>query len=205
MTAVTSILLVRHGQSTWNALGRWQGRADPPLSGLGERQAVEAASRLGQLDAIVASPLRRARRTAELIAAQLGVGPVALHEDLIERDAGPWSGLTTEEIEARWPGALEARNFPAGFETDDVLTERALKAIAAVHAAYEGASILVVSHGGVMLALERSAGVAGARYPNLAGRHLRVVEDQLTFGDRILLAEPTGGSAPETSVAVRPE
>ncbi len=202
---VTSILIVRHAQSTWNAQGRWQGRADPPLSELGERQAVEAAAKIGQVDAVVASPLIRAQRTAEIIAAELGVGPVAFHDDLAERDAGPWSGLTSAEIEAGWPGALAAGDFPEGFETDDVLSIRALRAIVAVHEAFEGSSVLVVSHGGVMLALERSVGVEGGRYPNLAGRHLRVLEDTLSFGDRVLLTVPTGGSTLETSVAVSPE
>src|SRR2546423_12200717 len=70
------LLVVRHGESTWNAQSRWQGQADPPLSALGERQAEEAAERLGQIASISAiwtSDLVRARRTAELIGTQLGV------------------------------------------------------------------------------------------------------------------------------------
>ena len=68
------LLLVRHGESTWNAARRWQGWADPPLSDLGRRQAVEAAARLADLDLgdrVVASDLRRAIETAELLAAEV--------------------------------------------------------------------------------------------------------------------------------------
>src|SRR5213078_4235821 len=73
---VTSLLLVRHGQSEWNADGRWQGQADPPLSALGEQQAVAATNRLDGVHAVWASDLVRARRTAELMAGELGVDVV---------------------------------------------------------------------------------------------------------------------------------
>ena len=62
------LLLVRHGQSTWNALGRWQGQADPPLTDIGRRQAAEASAAIGAVDAIFSSTLERARVTAEIIA-----------------------------------------------------------------------------------------------------------------------------------------
>ena len=58
------MLVVRHGQSTWNAEGRWQGQADPPLTELGERQAGDAAERVGMVDAIYAS--RSEEHTSEL-------------------------------------------------------------------------------------------------------------------------------------------
>src|SRR3954464_6700209 len=88
------VLLVRHGQSEWNAVGRWQGQADPPLSDLGRAQARAAARSLGSLDAVYASDLQRATETALIIAEQIGIGPVILDPDLRERDAGQWSGLT---------------------------------------------------------------------------------------------------------------
>src|ERR1700704_2099238 len=96
---VTSrVLLVRHGQSEWNALGKWQGQADPPLSDLGRAQARSAAHSLGSLDAIYASDLQRAMETAAIIANALGIGPVVVDPDLRERNAGEWSGLTRAEI-----------------------------------------------------------------------------------------------------------
>ena len=118
------MLLLRHAQSEWNELGRWQGRADPPLSELGSRQAVVAASRVGAVDVIVASPLERARVTAEILADANGLGPVILDDDLVERDVAEWSGLTRDEIEAAWPGYLEASRRPPGWEDDDVVIER---------------------------------------------------------------------------------
>src|SRR4029077_8976253 len=76
VAAVTEMLLVRHGQSEWNAVGRWQGSADPALTELGRLQAPHAASRGGAFDVIVASPLIRALETARLISNHIGVGPV---------------------------------------------------------------------------------------------------------------------------------
>ena len=106
--ASTRILLVRHGQSTWNALGKWQGRADPPLSPLGQQQAASAAARVGIVDAVIASPLVRARQTAEIIAEGIGVGPVDTDHRLIETDAGDWTGLTFHEIRTGWSSAKGA-------------------------------------------------------------------------------------------------
>ncbi len=105
--AMTRLLLIRHGQSEWNADGRWQGQADPPLTDLGRHQARHAARNLGGGEAIVASDLQRASATALIISAELGVGPVVLEPDLRERDAGEWSGLTRVEIERDWPGYLD--------------------------------------------------------------------------------------------------
>src|SRR5687768_15169755 len=107
---VGRVLLLRHGQSTWNAERRWQGSADPPLSPHGEEQARAAATQLGgfALSVVVASGLQRARRTAELIADELVLGEVRIVDDLRERDVGEWSGRTTDEIEEMWPGDLAA-------------------------------------------------------------------------------------------------
>ena len=103
---MTRILLVRHGESTWNADGRWQGQADPPLSDLGRSQAAEAALRVGTVDAIVTSDLQRAADTGVILARLLGVDHVATEWRLRERDAGPLSGLTRAEVHARFPGLL---------------------------------------------------------------------------------------------------
>ena len=104
---MTRMLLVRHGQSEWNALGRWQGQADPPLSALGREQARSAVARLGAVDLIVASDLDRALTTAAIMAEGLGVGPVMVEPRLRERSAGEWSGLTRAEIDEQWPGYLD--------------------------------------------------------------------------------------------------
>ncbi len=103
---MTRLLVVRHGQSEWNAIGRWQGRADPPLTDEGRRQAADAAKVLGTFDAVVASPLVRAVETAAVLADHLGIGPVLVDPDLMERDAGEWQGLTRTQIESGWPNFL---------------------------------------------------------------------------------------------------
>ena len=120
---MSRILLVRHGQSTWNADGRWQGRADPPLSDLGRRQAEVAAEALAELGItrVVASPLVRAHETATIVGAALGLHDRAPTARLQERDAGEWTGKTRAEIEAGLarasspaaaPGRLRDRRHP---------------------------------------------------------------------------------------------
>jgi len=176
---VTELLLVRHGQSTWNAQARWQGREDPPLSATGMRQARWAARSIGQVDALLASPLDRARTTAELIGTELGIGPVLVLDGLIERHCGAWQGLTSDEIEATWPGALGARRFPEGWEPDDDVVPRALAAIQAAALTYPGAQLVGVTHGGVLRALHRALGgrTEAPGFPNLAGYRLALADD----------------------------
>jgi broad specificity phosphatase PhoE len=190
--AVTRILLVRHGQSEWNAAGRWQGRADPPLTATGRRQAVEASEAIGIVDAIAASPLERAYTTAAIVAELTGVGPVEVHDGLVERDCGEWTGLTAAEIEQHFPGALAEWRVPAGWEDDTSLLGRVEAALVELATAYPGGSVLAVTHGGVMFALERHllGGNAG-RIPNLGGCWLEVgIDGGLQLGSRVpLLAE----------------
>jgi broad specificity phosphatase PhoE len=192
----TRFLLARHGQSTWNAEGRWQGRADPPLSELGARQAEDAAAVLrdadgpaGRIDRIWASPLRRAHRTAEIIGAGLDL-PVSVDPRLVEVDAGEWTGLTRVDIEAQWPGYLEEHRRPPGFEPRDRLAHRALEAIGEIGRATPGASILVVTHGGVIGAVEGHLDAAWVRTPNLGARIVHDRDGALELGERVLLVDP---------------
>jgi broad specificity phosphatase PhoE len=173
VSAVTSLLVVRHGQSEWNALGRWQGQEDPPLSDRGRLQAQVAAGRIGSVDLIVASDLQRAAETAAIIAEALGVGPVLIDDDLRERHAGEWQGLTRDEIEQAWPGWLDEQRRPPGFEDGEVFLTRVHRAMGRLAADHAGAEILVVSHGGVIYILEEHHGLPFARVPNLGGRHVR--------------------------------
>jgi len=115
------MLVVRHGESTWNAVRRWQGQADPPLSERGETQARRgalAAPEHGPFDAIVTSTLQRARLTGELIASALALPMLAADAELSERSAGEWEGLTRAEIERDFPGYLADDKRPAGYESD---------------------------------------------------------------------------------------
>src|ERR671916_1575811 len=159
------MLLVRHGQSTWNAAGRWQGWADPPLTDLGRAQAEAAAPAAAPVDAVVSSDLERARVTAELMAAALDIGAVHVEAGLRERDVGDYTGLTRAEIEERWPGSLSqggnasiARNpRDARFgESIEELAARVNSALARLAARYAGQRVLVITHGGVVRNLERS-------------------------------------------------
>ena len=194
------LLLVRHGESTWNAQSRWQGQADPPLSSFGERQAHEAAERLAEVAAITAvwaSDLARARRTAEIIAARLRLADVRLEPQLRERDVGSWSGLTRAEIEERWPGYLAARRSPPDFERDDVLLGRARAGLLAAFDGSGSEEILVVTHGGVVRTIERSLGVEPEKLPNLAGRWVVAASPtDMSLGERVVLIEPDEVTVP---------
>ena len=187
--AITDLLVVRHGQSEWNAIGRWQGHADPSLSELGRRQAFVAALSIGALDGIVSSDLLRAAETAAIISEQLGVGPVVVDDRLRERNVGEWTGLTRAEIDKRWPGWIEAARQPEGFEDLDEVLARVLDALQAIHEASPGGSLLVVTHGGVIRCLARSYGLDDIPIANLAGLTMRVSADGQTVGERISLLD----------------
>ncbi|MCI4355257.1 MAG: histidine phosphatase family protein [Thermoplasmata archaeon] len=191
------ILLARHGQSTWNAIGRWQGRADPPLSELGERQAEDVVTVLrsngeqgSSIGRIWASPLQRARQTAEIIGRGIGLG-LETDARLQEWDAGEWTGLTRVEIEDRWPGYLAERRRPPGFETDGEVITRALAALHAITAASTAGTVLVVTHGGLIRSIERHLEAPEVPpVPNLGARELFSGDAGVELGERVLLLDP---------------
>jgi broad specificity phosphatase PhoE len=189
---VTRLLLVRHGQSVWNADGRWQGQADPPLSELGEQQAAAAATRLDGIAAVYSSDLVRAHRTAEILAARLGTTPV-VDPRLRERHAGSWEGRTRVEIEAEWPGYLGSGRRPEGYEPDESVLARAVHALGAIAAVNDG-DVLVVTHGGVVRTLERHLADpdtpdADGVLANLGGRWVHHESGALHLGERVLLLD----------------
>ena len=186
---MTRLLLVRHGQSVWNAEGRWQGQADPPLSDLGERQAEAAVAAIGPVEAVVTSDLVRASRTAEILGAALSL-PVEVEPGFRERDAGEWSGLTRAEIEEAWPGYLTDHRRPPGYELDEPLVERVLEAIERTSLSHPRRSVLVVTHGGVIRSLERHLGDDNPPVPNLGGRWVERAGADVRLGDRVLLIDP---------------
>jgi probable phosphoglycerate mutase len=192
---VTRLFCVRHGQSEWNALGRWQGQADPPLSVAGREQAMLAAETLGSFDGpFFASPLVRARETAEIISKELSDGVVRIETDLREIDVGDFSGLTHHEISERMPEAWAAlragqlHTFPNG-ESRMYFRERVVAALRAIAARHPGETIFVATHGGVINEIERSIDAfpgIGAR--NLEGRWFVVTDGIEVAGDRVQLA-----------------
>lgn len=190
--AVTRILVVRHGQSEWNADGRWQGQENPPLTDLGRRQAVHAAQAVGAVDAVYASPLDRATTTAHLISESIGVGPVVLLADLMERHAGEWQGLTRDQIDRQWPGYLEAGQRPPGWEDDELVEARVLRALDTIAAEHPEGMVLAVAHAGVIFSIERALGAPWERLANLGGRWVELDGQRWRIGERVhLLVDET--------------
>jgi probable phosphoglycerate mutase len=189
---VTRILVVRHGQSEWNADGRWQGQENPPLTELGRRQAVHAAQAVGAVDAVYASPLDRATTTAHLIAESVGIGPVVLLPGLMERHAGEWQGLTRDQIDVAWPGYLEAGQRPPGWEDDDLVEARVMGALDTIGDEHPDGHVLAVAHAGVIFAIERALGAPWERLANLGGRWVERDGGRWRIGERVhLLVEET--------------
>jgi broad specificity phosphatase PhoE len=175
---VTTVHLARHGESDWNAAGRFQGHSDRPLTAVGRRQAKALADELAataELSAVYSSPLRRAFETAAVVGARVGVDPVPLDE-LREVDVGDWAGLSRGEVEARFPDAfrrwLDGGEGWEDGETYADMSARVLGAILGVAAAHPDDEILVVSHGGPIRAIQAAA----ARMDVHAYRKLHRVE-----------------------------
>jgi probable phosphoglycerate mutase len=172
------VLVLRHGVSTWNDEGRWQGWLDAPLTAAGEAQAAARARQLAHDGinprVIYTSDLGRARRTAEIIGAHLE-RPVVPDDGFRERFGGDWQGLTRDEIESGWPGQRaawrrgELASPPGGESDDDVLT-RVDAAISRALAHVGGGELIVVTHHGVLRTLSVRAGVdPGTLIPNVGG------------------------------------
>ena len=176
VSPVTRVLALRHGESEWNAVGRWQGQADPPLTDAGMLQAVSAAEVLGTFDAVWASTLQRAAYTAAIIAEALGIGPVQVDPGLMEN--APYVLAT-------------GYNNPEGAELAEEVTERALSALRRIAAANRGGEVLVVTHAGLLRTLRRALGADDVRFTNLGGCWFDVHDDgRVTPGDVVHLIEP---------------
>ncbi|HTO01772.1 MAG TPA: histidine phosphatase family protein [Microthrixaceae bacterium] len=189
---MTRILLVRHGQSEWNADGRWQGQENPPLTALGRLQANRASNAVGAVDAIYASPLDRAATTAMIIAESTGIGPVLIVDGLMERHAGEWQGLTHDQIEEQYPGYLAERRRPPHWEPDEDVEKRVIAALDSIADENHDGHVLAVAHAGVIYSAELAFGAEWERLANLAGRWLERVDGSWSLGERVhLLIEET--------------
>lgn len=155
--AVTRLLLVRHGESTWNRESREQGQSDPELTDLGRRQAERLGMRLASepIAAAYASDLQRAYDTAQIAVAGRGI-TIVREPSLREVHRGVWEGLTFDEVEKRYPGMRDwlyadpgSRAIPAG-ETMREVQSRACAAIDRIVAAHPDETVFVATHGGTL-------------------------------------------------------
>jgi broad specificity phosphatase PhoE len=144
---VTTLLLVRHGETDWNADGRLQGHTDRPLTDFGRRQARQLAEELDSegLDAIYSSDLARARETADIVGERLEL-PVVVDPDLREKDWGNWEGLT----------AVERDRVEFVGESTEAHQERILRALKRIAERHPDGHVLVVTHGGSMRRVQTS-------------------------------------------------
>jgi 2,3-bisphosphoglycerate-dependent phosphoglycerate mutase/probable phosphoglycerate mutase len=172
------LVLARHGRTTWNAESRMQGRLDPDLDDTGRAQALAAAPLLAAYEpaVLVASDQVRAWRTAEAVAKEAALVPRP-DPRLRETSVGEWEGLTGGEVEAGWPGGLEAWRTdptwaPPGGESRVDVARRAVPVLDELAAELadtdEPQTAMLVAHGGTLIALTASAlGWPTAAWPSL--------------------------------------
>ncbi len=174
-----TIYLARHGETSWNREGRWQGHTDIALNdvGLAQARALGELLRGRDIARIHSSDLARARRTAETAAGILGVTELVIDADLRERSFGIFEGLTRRECEERHPEhwtsyRVDPRQVPPGAESQEALADRMYAAVErAVARRHDGddAPVLVVSHGGSIRALlARATGTMPPPLENVA-------------------------------------
>ena len=187
-------LVLRHGQSEWNAARRWQGQADIDLTETGRAQARLAAGRLASdpaftFDAIISSDLKRARETATIIASVTGLELLAADPRLRETHVGEWQGLTHDEIERDWPGYLDTHRRPPGFETDDSIVSRVSASFTELSGRFGDGNVLVVSHAGIVRVMRRRLGAPDERIANLGGSWFTVGPSHIEAGELVDMTE----------------
>lgn len=174
------IMAVRHGVTPWNAAERWQGTTDIPLADEGVAQAFVAAKRLATLGwpgrHVFCSTLSRSLDTATTICAELKLEAPVDIPDLGERDLGEWEGLSVKDVEHRYPGSIGAWTRgaiagPPGGETDKTVAARFARVCTEIRASVPDEDpVLVVTHAGVLHAVDKVNGLGYSKYGPLCGR-----------------------------------
>lgn len=187
---MTDVIMIRHGETDWNRALRFQGQTDVPLNATGFAQAARLAGRVAaeSVQHLVSSDLLRAFQTAEPAASQLGL-PIATDTGLREQCFGVAEGFTSAEIRmqrpadwARWTSFQADQSFDGG-ETTRQFHARTVAALRALAAAHAGKSLLLVTHGGVLDMVFRTAralsldGPRMAEIPNAGFNRVRVSAD----------------------------
>lgn len=176
---VRRLILLRHGQTEWNATDRMQGQIDTELSEVGKRQAKDCAREMasGELLTIVSSDLKRAHDTALAVAEHAAL-PVRTDPRLRETDLGEWEGMNHTEVDALYPGArkawrLDATFTPPGGENKLQVGARALPVVQELLAErddWPGRTVMLVAHGGLIAALTAALlELPAANWPALGG------------------------------------
>lgn len=150
---ITTIYMVRHGETPWNVEGRYQGQLDPPLTDKGLWQARSTASELAPLgfEAIYSSDLARARQTAEALATETGLS-IRLDSRLREIHQGEWQGVLIGDIREAWPDEIDGwendpwNHHPPGGESLQAQQARVFAAFDDIAAQHPGGKIAVFTH-----------------------------------------------------------
>ncbi len=152
------LVLWRHGETDYNATGRWQGHLDSALTEAGWNQARFAVPVLTKFapELVVASDLRRATNTATVFTDAVGI-PLRIDERLRETNLGKWQGLTNSEVEAEWPGMIDLWRSdptiaPPDGETRVEVADRAAEVVDGVDREFDG-TVMLCAHGGLISAL----------------------------------------------------
>jgi probable phosphoglycerate mutase len=140
------VYLARHGQTPLNEAGVLRGLADPPLDETGRRQAERLGAALGSLGlvAVISSPLLRARQTAQPVAERAGL-EATVDQCLLDRDYGPWTGVSEESVKQQWGSVDRA----PGVEPRLAVRDRAVPGLTGIARRHLGGTVVVVSHDAV--------------------------------------------------------
>lgn len=155
----TTLLLVRHGETEWNKLGKFQGCTDIELSKDGINQAENLKLKLNEeFDVIYSSPLKRAYETAKILAKDTDKD-ITILEDIREINFGEWEGLTISQISEKYPEIFKVWRtdkkeapFVGGDASTKNAVNRTLRCIIDIIKKHKGEKIVIVAHGGIIKA-----------------------------------------------------
>jgi broad specificity phosphatase PhoE len=185
MVTPTRLILIRHGETEWNVIGRYQGQADPPLNARGMDQAYQLvdAIRGAGLDVLVSSPLQRTKQTAQVLAEALNV-PLHLEPRLMEIHQGDWQERLRAEIVELYPDLFRRwetepwQVTPPGGESLQQVQARVYAAVDDLLTQHQGCSIGLVIHR-IPIALIKM------RYQGLAPDSVRTLDLPNTYWEEM--------------------